>query len=978
VTLGPDILANAIGSIIATAALHGTKYGGSGARQQRQSETLREEILDRLTASASGLSTALSDAIGGVEDDAWPRTLIESVDFRDFVRLFVASKRAGLAESADRSFSMYLRGVVGLYAPAKQQEEITAALLGGLEEATSQLLDEPRIRERLELDPAAVSASLTARQLDQLLDIAKFWSTHSRDAEDSMLRVLRDHRIAMHGSTARVQPPDFSERRLVPLKDIYVVPRMSGALTSPGALIKRVEALDAGGHVILGDPGAGKTTLVTHLAHTLTTKPDHVRLETVAIVNLREFEQQRETSALSVADYLAARTRDRLQVTSTPEDWDRALRRGLVAVLFDGLDELLQVPRRSEMASIIEAFLGRYPLIPVVVTCRFDGYGEAALARDLFRVSRLHPFDDRQVEEYVRKWFGLEGNSLADRTPAESAEAFMGESSPTSELRSNPLLLSLLCILFRGRGYIPENLSEVYRECTELLFERWDRHRQVRVPRYGDRLRLLVERIAWWMYDERLNERGVTERVLEDRCVIELREIKADDEEAAREVAKEFIAHCKGRAWVFTDAGSSDLRDRRFCFTHRSFMEYFAARRLARVLQRDPSSNALDTLVFDLAGNLVAILSLQVLGVDADDVMERFLNRLERSTAGTRSRAIDFLHQVLRFVDLHDRISARATKVIVGASMDDSITLFDAQRHLVVLDDEHLDAVGEAIRRLGEARSENWPAIQRSLKDQFVTAIPRRLEASWDSYPLLALNAACTSSFPLTTDRDEALRKVLQEAQSLLGERLLSKRRFSEIHTGAAVLAVLPRGVLGSKWAPELLATRLGTRGESPLEIVLRCMFAEQRFSASCGIAAALLDECFEGQAPLKIGADEAWDVLFDVQDTEQPHLAFGLAGEDYRFEIIPDSFIGQLLIFLFALSERLRHPTRRYLAAAAFIALCRDGDPDHAYLRATERRYDPIADATSRCPRSALIAKARALTSRIEIDGAVERYTQR
>ena len=42
--------------------------------------------------------------------------------------------------------------------------------------------------------------------------------------------------------------------------------------------------------------------------------------------------------------------------------------------------------------------------------------------------------------------------------------------------------------------------------------------------------------------------------------------------------AREFVEFCRGRMWVFTDAGTTVSGQRLYGFTHRTFLEYFAAK----------------------------------------------------------------------------------------------------------------------------------------------------------------------------------------------------------------------------------------------------------------------------------------------------------------------------------------------------------------------------------------------------------------
>ena len=63
---------------------------------------------------------------------------------------------------------------------------------------------------------------------------------------------------------------------------------------------------------------------------------------------------------------------------------------------------------------------------------------------------RIGGFDEDRAAAYAAKWF-----SHVDAVqPAEAqrwADAFMAESAAVADLRSNPLMLALMCILYRGR-----------------------------------------------------------------------------------------------------------------------------------------------------------------------------------------------------------------------------------------------------------------------------------------------------------------------------------------------------------------------------------------------------------------------------------------------------------------------------------------------------------------------------------------------
>ena len=152
---------------------------------------------------------------------------------------------------------------------------------------------------------------------------------------------------------------------------------------------------------------------------------------------------------------------------------DRLLLTGRGIVIFDGLDELLDTSRRADVTARVERFCTEYPLAPVLVTSRQIGYDEARLDDQQFISYRLGGFTDDDVRSYVEKWFSHE----EDARPGD-AEAFLAESAGVPDLRANPLLLALMCILYRGEGSLPRDRASIYAACANLLFRRWDARRR--------------------------------------------------------------------------------------------------------------------------------------------------------------------------------------------------------------------------------------------------------------------------------------------------------------------------------------------------------------------------------------------------------------------------------------------------------------------------------------------------------------------
>jgi NACHT domain-containing protein len=326
--------------------------------------------------------------------------------------------------------------------------------------------------------------------------------------------------------------------------------------------------------VLLGNPGAGKSTFVRHLSWELAQGRDGQPMQPALIVKCREYASKAWSTPL--AEYIASQARVDHSV-----DVDReAIRDGLIlgkyVVIFDGLDEITDIATRSDFCARLERFAAGHPLTSILVTSREVGYPRAPINAAKFDHLSLLEFDESQVRTYVENWFTL-------RQRVELIEPFITESVTVSDLRSNPLLLSLLCILYRARGAIPRRRRDIYGKCADLLFNTWDSHRQIEqpeeLPAYGHRL---MQEIARWVYTSTAAQNGLEQRVVEKVIATYLVSVGVTEDQA-RQRSHEFLEFCAGRAWLLGSFGTNDYGDKIFNFTHRTFYEYFAAEAMSRL-----------------------------------------------------------------------------------------------------------------------------------------------------------------------------------------------------------------------------------------------------------------------------------------------------------------------------------------------------------------------------------------------------------
>lgn len=341
--------------------------------------------------------------------------------------------------------------------------------------------------------------------------------------------------------------------------------------------------------VVVGNPGVGKSTMTQHLVHKLSSTLNGEMGDFAALsVQCKDVANQDGNSYFLEA--VSRSLRETLQLNVSEECLNDLATLGRAFFIFDGIDEIIDLTRRRAFVKNIEAFARRYPLIPVLVTARRVGYGKAALNTREFKVLELDDFSEDQVGEYATKWFAATSRESTER------EAFIRETEEIPDIRINPLMLSLLCALYRVRGYIPRNRREVYKSCADLLFQRWDAMRQIEQPmdhrQYGTRL---MQELAFFFYKSQSAQAGVQEVQLRKIIAIFFTDTAAIDRDEADRRAHDFLDFCADRAWLLSYQGTSDLGERLFGFTHRTFMEYFAAEAVVR------RARSLDEIVEEIA-----------------------------------------------------------------------------------------------------------------------------------------------------------------------------------------------------------------------------------------------------------------------------------------------------------------------------------------------------------------------------------------
>lgn len=133
----------------------------------------------------------------------------------------------------------------------------------------------------------------------------------------------------------------------------------------------------------------------------------------------------------------------------------RLLRLGKIMLFLDGLDELSESDS-SFICSSISKVVDQYFQCRFVFSCRLP----LILQFPRFQKFLVYGFDREQREKFAREWFTTEKNS------AELLSSFknnLKRHKALSELTRTPLLMDLLCRVFKAKQKFPPTRADLYR-----------------------------------------------------------------------------------------------------------------------------------------------------------------------------------------------------------------------------------------------------------------------------------------------------------------------------------------------------------------------------------------------------------------------------------------------------------------------------------------------------------------------------------
>jgi predicted NACHT family NTPase len=470
--------------------------------------------------------------------------------------------------------------------------------------------------------------------------------------------------------------------------------------------------------MILGKPGAGKTTFMKRLA--MLCRGGNFQGQQVPIfVTLKEFaEFEGKPGILEYID----RQWSGCEITVGAKT---LLSQGQALVLLDGLDEVRNADHDRVLADI-KGFARQYRECSIVITCRiasreytFENFTEVEVA----------DFSTEQIGEFINKWFKVKGNLPKANLMIDK----LRDRKPVQELATNPLLLTLLCLIFGDGSDFPSNRSELYKEGLDVLLKKWDGKRNIERDQVYEKLSLkrkedLLSRLAFDTFDrgEYFFKKSTAERYIADY----IRNIPGASDDDLQLDSEAVLKSIMAQHGLLVERASGI-----FSFSHLTFHEYFAAKRIVdsstaqvpetfQKLARHAHDQRWHEVFFlvlgmlDDASSCLLIIKREIDGMLADDQeVQRYLKWLDdknKSIGGTSTTTYLFyiyldLYLYL-YLYLHDDLS-----LYLNLSLDKDLYL-DLYLYLSLYIDFYLD---QAIKTSIEIKcNDDFTATLQKLKSQ--------------------------------------------------------------------------------------------------------------------------------------------------------------------------------------------------------------------------------------------------------------------
>lgn len=229
--------------------------------------------------------------------------------------------------------------------------------------------------------------------------------------------------------------------------------------------------------VILGGPGAGKTTTVRNICHTLLLGSDNLKYNFPILINLRDLPESdsiylKIKSILGIEFFTSNKEENKKQTLLEDKNFlikyiNSYLNSLGVILVLDGLDEV-NPKRLSRFNSEIQNLTLGLSESLIIITCRsasYNNYFENTLDYEICDLNRI------QIEKFVNNWFEAKDESLTFLKELSSSKFY--------DFTLKPITLAHLCAIYEKTKKFYDKPKSIYKKLVRILIEEWDEQRGI-------------------------------------------------------------------------------------------------------------------------------------------------------------------------------------------------------------------------------------------------------------------------------------------------------------------------------------------------------------------------------------------------------------------------------------------------------------------------------------------------------------------